>query len=56
LDLKTTDIRFTDREDELAWIHAEHETYTPKKGYVHLNLELLHRNPNWWWKGLWKSK
>jgi hypothetical protein len=54
--LKATHVRIIVREDELVWKHAEHGTYTPKLGYIHLNFDFLQRDPKWWWKGLWKSR
>jgi hypothetical protein len=54
LALQTSHIRIIDREDELIWQNASHGQYTPKLGYIQLNLELYHRESKWWWKGLWK--
>jgi hypothetical protein len=54
--LQSSHIRITDREDELVWQHAPHGHYTPKLGYIHLNLDLYQREPRWWWKGLWKVR
>jgi ribonuclease HI len=28
--------------------------YTPRMGYIKLNLDLYQREPVWWWKNLWK--
>jgi hypothetical protein len=25
-------------------------------GYIRLNVDLHFRDPNWWWKGMWKLK
>jgi hypothetical protein len=30
--------------------------YTLKLGYIALNVDLLQREPCWWWRGLWKLK
>lgn len=47
-------ICITDREDEMVWKHAAHEAYTPKLGYIHLNLDIHLWDPCQWWKGLGK--
>jgi hypothetical protein len=52
--LQSSHIIITDREDKLVWQHDPHGNYTPKLGYIHLNLDLYQRDPRWWWKGLWK--
>jgi hypothetical protein len=43
-------------EDELVWKKSPHGVYTPKMGYIALNVDLLQREPSWWWRGLWKLK
>jgi hypothetical protein len=53
--LKRSHIRLTNREDELVWKKDPLGYYTPKAGYIALNIP-LHQNPKWWWKGLWKQK
>jgi hypothetical protein len=52
--LKLAHIILVDREDEMVWDFDPFGAYTPKMGYVHLNLDLHHRESEWWWKGLWK--
>jgi hypothetical protein len=52
--LKLSHIRLTDREDELVWAVDPFGIYSPKVGYIQLNLDLHLRIPEWWWKGLWK--
>jgi hypothetical protein len=54
--LQSSHIRITDKEDELIWQQAPHGHYTPKLGYIHLNLDLYQREPIWWWKRLWKVR
>jgi hypothetical protein len=54
--LQVGHIRLTDREDELVWKKDPSGTYTPKLGYIALNLDLFQQNPSWWWRGLWKLK
>ena len=49
-------ICITNREDELIWKYSLHGSYTPKLGYIQLNIELHLRDPSWWWKGIWKEK
>jgi hypothetical protein len=55
-DLKRSQIRLRDCEDELIWDSAPSGIYTPKDGYTRLNLDLFQREPVWWWKKLWKLK
>jgi hypothetical protein len=52
--LKTAHIRIVDRDDELIWKHAPLGIYTPKLGYIQLNIVQHLRDPIWWWKGPWK--
>jgi hypothetical protein len=47
-------IHIVDKEDELVWKAASHGIYTPKLGYIQLNIEQHLREPSWWWKGTWK--
>lgn len=54
--LKRSHIRLTDREDELVWQKDPIGFYTPKSGYIALNINPMQQNPKWWWKGLWKLK
>jgi hypothetical protein len=54
--LRLGHIRIIDRDDELVWQKAPHGIYTPKLGYIALNVQIMHRDQNWWWRGLWKSK
>jgi hypothetical protein len=37
--LKSFHIRIVDREDELVWKYAPHGIYTPKLGYIQLNID-----------------
>jgi hypothetical protein len=55
-EIKRSQIRLNDREDELIWDSTPSGIYTPKEGYIQLNLEQLQREPVWWWKKLWKIK
>jgi hypothetical protein len=43
-------------EDELVWKKDPLGSYTPKFGYIALNIDLFQQNPSWWWRGLWKLK
>jgi hypothetical protein len=54
--LRRGHIRITDKEDELVWKKDPIGFYTPKAGYIALNIDPLQQNPKWWWKGLWKLK
>jgi hypothetical protein len=56
LALRRGHIRLTDREDELVWQKDPLGSYTPKSGYIALNIDPIQQNPRWWWKGLWKLK
>jgi hypothetical protein len=49
-------IGIIDGDDELVWQKAPHGIYTPKLGYIALNVQIMHRDHNLWWRGLWKSK
>jgi hypothetical protein len=40
----------------LVWKKSPHGVYSPKLGYIALNVDLLQREPCWWWRGLWKLK
>jgi len=42
-------IHILDMEDELFWKKYPLGYYTPKYGYVSLNIDLLQKNPSWWW-------
>jgi hypothetical protein len=53
--LKRSHIKLTNREDELVWKKNPTGLYTPKAGYISLNLS-LHQLPKWWGKSLWKQK
>jgi hypothetical protein len=52
--LKLAHICLMDKEDELVWALDPFKVYTPKMGYIQLNIDLHLRDPEWWWKGLWK--
>lgn len=43
--LKSSHIRITEREDETVWKHVVHGVYTPKLGYIYLNIDIHHRDP-----------
>jgi hypothetical protein len=45
-------IRLLDKDDELVWKKSPHGVYSPKLGYIALNVDLLQREPCWWWSGL----
>ena len=47
-------ITFMDRDDKPVWKKAPHGVYTPKLGYIALNIDLLQRELCWWWSRLWK--
>jgi hypothetical protein len=49
-------IQLSDREDELVWKHNTHGIYFPKARYIQINIDILHQEPSWWWKGIWKIK
>jgi hypothetical protein len=38
------------------WQKALHGVYTPKLGYIALNINFHQRVPCWWWSSLWKLK
>jgi len=54
--LRDTFTIFSNWEDELIWDHHPSGRYTPKHGYIQLNLEVHNRELVWWWKQLWKLK
>jgi hypothetical protein len=54
--LRRGHISLIDREDELVWQKYPLGFYTPKEGYIALNINSLQQNPKWWRKGLWKMK
>jgi hypothetical protein len=54
--LRRGHIRLSDKEDELVWKKDPLGSYTPKSGYIALNIDPIQQNPRWWWKGLWKLK
>jgi hypothetical protein len=56
LDLRPRHIRLIDREDELVWKKVLHGVYTPKLGYIALNINFLQRETCCWLRGLWKLK
>jgi hypothetical protein len=43
--LKLAHIRLKDQEDELVWVADPFGIYTPKVGYIHLNMDLQLREP-----------
>ena len=54
--LRHSHIRLTNRVDELIWDHHPSGSYSPKHGYIQLNVEAHNRDLVWWWKILWKLK
>lgn len=47
-------IRIKEGPDELIWSQAENGIYTPKAGYIFLN---IHKKPDtisFWWYSIWK--
>jgi hypothetical protein len=46
----------TEREDELLWDGDLGGVYTPKVGYVQLNIDLLQQDEKWWWRKIWKQR
>lgn len=54
--LQSGHIMISEREDELVWQKVPHGVYTPKMGYVSLFIDLMQREPCWWWRGLQKHK
>eukprot|EP00253_Pinus_taeda_P007952 PITA_07952 len=55
-ELLRSNIRLSDRQDELLWAHAESGEYAPKDGYKFLMSRKGWRDPEWWAKQLWKLK
>jgi hypothetical protein len=43
-------IPLLDQVDELVWALDSLGIYTPKLGYIQLNIDLHLRDLNWWWK------
>ena len=37
-------------EDETIWDYIQTCIYTPKVGYIQLNLNVFNRDIKWWWK------
>lgn len=54
--LSYSHIRLTNRCDELIWEHHPSGRYTPKHGYIQLNVNIHNRDLVWWWKHLWTLK
>ena len=40
----------------MVWDYHPSGCYTPKHGYIHLNVLVHDRDLVWWWKQLWKLK
>lgn len=55
-ELFRSNVRLSDRQDELIWAHAESESYAPKNGYSFLMSRKGWGEPEWWSKSLWKLK
>ena len=54
--LKASNIRITDKPDNLIWAVSKDGHYTPKLGYLEL---IKHREPpikDWWWSNIWRLK
>lgn len=49
-------IRLTKRDDEFLWDGDLRGVYTPKVGYVQLNIDPLQQDEKWWWRKIWKQK
>ena len=47
-------IHISDHVNELIWDKVDSGGYTPKAGYIYLNVDLHQREPCQWWKCLWK--
>jgi hypothetical protein len=54
--LQLSHIKIKDQDDELIWKFSPFGVYTPKDGYSFLMINLRPQAPDWWWKGVWKSK
>jgi hypothetical protein len=54
--LQSCQIRIIEEEDKLVWNKSPLGKYTPKLGYISINIDLLQREPTWWWRGFWKVK
>ena len=52
--LRNTHTRLSARADSLIWVHHTSGKYTPKHGYIRLNVVVQNRPVIWWWKKLWK--
>lgn len=48
--LNVEHIQLTDRDDELVWNVSPIGVYSPKVGYVFINVDHFPTNPKWWWK------
>lgn len=49
-------IKLKYQDDELIWKFKPFRVYAPKDGYSFLMINLKPQAPDWWWKGVWKSK
>ena len=54
--LRASNVRLNNREDKLIWDYHPSGCYTPKHGYIQLNVLDHNREMVWWWKQLWKLK
>ena len=54
--LRVSNVRLTNRDDKLVWDYHPSGCYTPKHGYIQLNVLVHDRELVWWWKQLWKLK
>ena len=52
--LRVSNVRLTNRADVLVWDSHPSGCYTPKHGYIQLNVMVHNRELVWWWKQLWK--
>lgn len=48
--LKEGRIGLSDKEDELVWTCSPFDAYTPKLGYIHMNMDRANEELKWWWK------
>ena len=54
--LKDAHLCIRETKDELIKEHAPFGSYSPKHGYIQLNIGNFNREVIWWWKRLWKLK
>eukprot|EP00253_Pinus_taeda_P006377 PITA_06377 len=52
--LAESHLKIKEGPDELVWNQAENVIYTPKAGYISLNIQKKRDTISFWWKSLWK--